>query len=74
MKIYSESIKALGDSEDCFSKAGFNLHVSYFKEALDLIQEVLPQGYDELMKSESGSAELSKRGYFFKGGYTNQHF
>ncbi|PNT67584.1 hypothetical protein BRADI_3g29287v3 [Brachypodium distachyon] len=63
VKIYSESIKALGDSEDCFSKAGFNLHVSYFKEALDLIQEVLPQGYDELMKSESGSAELSKRGY-----------
>ncbi|KAM0865318.1 hypothetical protein ACQ4PT_043361 [Festuca glaucescens] len=64
VKIYNESIKTLGDSEDClFSKASFNLHESYFKEALYLIEEVLPQGYDELMKSEAGSARLSKRGY-----------
>ncbi|KAM0930615.1 hypothetical protein ACQ4PT_000868 [Festuca glaucescens] len=64
VKIYNESIKTLGDSEDClFSKASFNLHESYFKEALYLIEEVLPQGYEELMKSESGSAHLSKRGY-----------
>ncbi|KAM0833126.1 hypothetical protein ACQ4PT_064459 [Festuca glaucescens] len=60
VKIYNESIKTLGDSEDClFSKASFNLHESYFKEALYLIEEVLPQGYEELMKSESGSAHLS---------------
>ncbi|VAH04530.1 unnamed protein product [Triticum turgidum subsp. durum] len=64
VKIYNESIKTLGDSEDClFSKASFSLHVAYFKEALDLIEEVLPHGYGELMKSESGSAELIKRGY-----------
>ncbi|CAL4933981.1 unnamed protein product [Urochloa decumbens] len=64
VKIYNESISALGDSEDClFSKASLNLQLSYFKEALFLIEEILPQGYEELMKSESGSAELTKRGY-----------
>ncbi|KAG0549124.1 hypothetical protein BDA96_01G228300 [Sorghum bicolor] len=64
VKIYNESINTVGDSEDClFSKASLNLQVSYFKEALFLIEEFLPQGYGELMKSESGSAELTKRGY-----------
>uniref|UniRef100_K4AJR2 Uncharacterized protein n=1 Tax=Setaria italica TaxID=4555 RepID=K4AJR2_SETIT len=64
VKIYNESINAVGDSEDClFSKASQNLQVSYFKEALFLIEEILPQGYEELMKSESGSAELTRRGY-----------
>uniref|UniRef100_J3N3J6 Uncharacterized protein n=1 Tax=Oryza brachyantha TaxID=4533 RepID=J3N3J6_ORYBR len=64
VKIHIESIKPLCDSEDCiFSKASLSLHMSYFKEALSLIEEVLPQGYSELMKSESGSEELTKRGY-----------
>ncbi|CAD6212969.1 unnamed protein product [Miscanthus lutarioriparius] len=64
VKIYNESINTVGDSEDClFSKVSLNLQVSYFKEALFLIEEFLPQGYGELMKSESGSAELTKRGY-----------
>ncbi|XP_062205319.1 LOW QUALITY PROTEIN: endoribonuclease Dicer homolog 3b-like [Phragmites australis] len=64
VKIYNESIKTVGDSEDClFSKASLNLQVSYFKEALGLIEEILPQGYEDIMKSESGSAELTKRGY-----------
>jgi endoribonuclease Dicer len=45
VKIYSDSIKTLDDSEDCiFSKASMNLHVSFFKEALCLIEEILPQG------------------------------
>ncbi|RLN16547.1 hypothetical protein C2845_PM02G11130 [Panicum miliaceum] len=64
VKIYNESINTVGDSEDChFSKASLNLQVSYFKEALFLIEEILPQGYEELMTLESGSAELTKRGY-----------
>ncbi|KAL6883304.1 hypothetical protein ACP4OV_010718 [Aristida adscensionis] len=64
VKIYNESIRAQGDSEDClFSKASLNLHVSYFKEASGLIEEILPRGYEELMKSELGSAELTNRGY-----------
>ena len=45
VKIYNESINTVGDSEDChFSKASLNLQVSYFKEALFLIEEILPQG------------------------------
>jgi endoribonuclease Dicer len=45
VKIYNESINTVGDSEDClFSKASLNLQVSYFKEALFLIDEFLPQG------------------------------
>uniref|UniRef100_A0A0E0BBX4 Uncharacterized protein n=1 Tax=Oryza glumipatula TaxID=40148 RepID=A0A0E0BBX4_9ORYZ len=64
VKIHIESVKPLCDSEDCiFSKASLCLHMSYFKEALILIEEILPQGYGELMKSESGSEELTKRGY-----------
>ncbi|KAF2914107.1 hypothetical protein DAI22_10g137500 [Oryza sativa Japonica Group] len=64
VKIHIESVKPLCDSEDCiFSKASLCLHMSYFKEALSLIEEILPQGYGELMKSESGSEELTKRGY-----------
>ncbi|PWZ54428.1 Endoribonuclease Dicer 3b [Zea mays] len=64
VKIYNESINTIGDSEDClFSKESLNLQVSYFKEALFLIEDFLPQGYGELMKSESGSAELTKKGY-----------
>uniref|UniRef100_A0A0D9XKU7 Uncharacterized protein n=1 Tax=Leersia perrieri TaxID=77586 RepID=A0A0D9XKU7_9ORYZ len=64
VKIHIEGVKPLYDSEDCiFSKASLSLHMSYFKEALSLIEEVLPQGYGELMKSESVSEELTKRGY-----------
>ncbi|KAJ1295101.1 hypothetical protein BS78_01G198000 [Paspalum vaginatum] len=64
VKIYSESINAVGDSEDSLvSKDSQKLQVSYFKGALFFIEEILPQGYEELMKSESGSTELSKRGY-----------
>ncbi|ONM05636.1 dicer-like 102 [Zea mays] len=64
VKIYNESINTIDDSEDCvFSKESLNLQVSYFKEALFLIEDFLPQGYGELMKSESGSAELTKKGY-----------
>lgn len=45
VKIYNESINTVGDSEDClFSKERLNLQVSYFKEALFLIEEFLPQG------------------------------
>ena len=45
VKIYNESINTVGDSEDChFSKASLNLQVSYFKEALFLIEEILPHG------------------------------
>ncbi|KAL6643233.1 hypothetical protein ACP70R_021414 [Stipagrostis hirtigluma subsp. patula] len=64
VKSYNESITTIGDSEDClFSKASLNLHVSYFKEALELIEGILPQGYEEMMKTETGSAELTKKGY-----------
>ncbi|KAF8723143.1 hypothetical protein HU200_022299 [Digitaria exilis] len=64
LKIYNESINAVDDSEGClFSRASLNLLVSYFKETFRLIEDILPQGYEELMKSESGSAELAKRGY-----------
>jgi endoribonuclease Dicer len=54
VKIYNESINAVGDSEDClFYKASQNLHVSYFREALFLIEQILPQGMVLLLSSVS---------------------
>lgn len=45
VKINNESINAVDDSEGClFSKASLNLQVSYFKETLLLIENILPQG------------------------------
>jgi hypothetical protein len=67
VKIYNESINAVGDSEDClFYKASQNLHVSYFREALFLIEQILPQGmvlftcYLQFLISDDNSIGISQ--------------
>ncbi|XP_020094858.1 endoribonuclease Dicer homolog 3b-like isoform X2 [Ananas comosus] len=63
-KVCIENIHALYATEEFeFSKKSLKLYLCYLEEVLLSIEEILPQGYYELINTECGSQELTRRGY-----------